>query len=396
MAESSLNAALRQFEAVEANLVKLEKLLDDIIAAIPQGIVFGEDPEYDRDLWSFDALLKAMPAIDGWKPEIGFMGLNEIAQSRLDAQEIAEVELYVSIQESIDEPSRQLNEYRFRFDQKRRELVRDALVEAIDAVDGVLLRLESVCDSDQPGAQPVEDPLFEELKGQVATIETLMGSSIAKPSRWTDLLRHLYFGQVGDLRDILTMDWPTAKSDLRRSMYGEKEAVPTDVMDLAALVGSKPTGPVATRLQWENLEEDDFERLIFALISSEDGYENPAWLTKTSATDRGRDLSVTRVNDDPLTGTTRQRIIIQCKHWLTKSVSVADVALLREQMKLWEPPRVDVCIIATSGRFTTDAVELVEKQNGSDSALRMEMWPESHLERLLSSRPAIIAEFSLR
>ena len=51
---------------------------------------------------------------------------------------------------------------------------------------------------------------------------------------------------------------------------------------------------------------------------------------------------------------------------------------------------------ATSGRFTADAVALIEKQNQSDSALRIEMWAESHLERLLASRPALIAEFSLR
>ena len=65
-------------------------------------------------------------------------------------------------------------------------------------------------------------------------------------------------------------------------------------------------------------------------------------------------------------------------------------------MKLWEPPRVDVHVIATSGRFTSDAVAVVEKHNQSDSALRVEMWAESHLERLLASRPGIIAEFGLR
>jgi len=61
-----------------------------------------------------------------------------------------------------------------------------------------------------------------------------------------------------------------------------------------------------------------------------------------------------------------------------------------------EPPRVEVCVIATSGRFTTDAVGLIESHNQSDTSLRIEMWPESHLERLLASRPWIIAEFDLR
>ena len=65
-------------------------------------------------------------------------------------------------------------------------------------------------------------------------------------------------------------------------------------------------------------------------------------------------------------------------------------------MSLWGEPRVDVLIIATSGRFTADAVQWTEEYNASDRALRIELWPESHFERLLASRPALIAEFDLR
>ncbi|MBE3039105.1 MAG: restriction endonuclease [Chloroflexi bacterium] len=169
-----------------------------------------------------------------------------------------------------------------------------------------------------------------------------------------------------------------------------------DVEDLGDLVRKRPKGRIATKLLWEKLSEEEFERLIFTLISSEKDYENPAWLTRTNAPDRGRDLSAERVHYDSLGGTIRQRVIIQCKHWLRKSIGPAEVATLREQMKLWEPPRVDIHVIATSGRFTADAVSAIDKQNQSDSALRIEMWPESHLERLLAHRPAIIAEFSLR
>jgi hypothetical protein len=83
MSESSLNAALRHFEAVEANLVKAEKVLTEIEAAIPQGIAFCEDPEHETNSRDFVALIAALPAIDGWKPHINLMGLDEIAQSRL-------------------------------------------------------------------------------------------------------------------------------------------------------------------------------------------------------------------------------------------------------------------------------------------------------------------------
>ena len=396
MPESPLNSALRHFEAAEANLVKAEKILTGIESAIPQGIAFGEDVDYESNCRSFDTLITALPAIDGWKPEIILMELDEIAQNRLDAQEVGEIDCIVSVERQISEPSRLLREYRYRFSQKRRELIRDALLELIDDIDANLRSLSKLLESDRPAHENIANDEFEQLKENVDQISTLLGSSVAKPARWPDLHRHMHFGMLGDLHDIIEHDWPSVKAGLHKSMYGEKEPVPVEIGDLGTLVSTKPKGPVATKLKWETPTDEEFERLIYALISSENGYENPEWLMKTNAPDRGRDLSVYRVYIDPLGGTIRHRVIIQCKHWQSKSVAPSDIATLKEQMKLWEPPRIDIHVISTSGRFTSDAVSLIEKHNQSDSALRIEMWAESHLERLLASRPAIIAEFGLR
>ena len=65
-------------------------------------------------------------------------------------------------------------------------------------------------------------------------------------------------------------------------------------------------------------------------------------------------------------------------------------------MELWQPPRVDRLIFATSGRFTADAISLIEKHNQSDRALAIYMWPESHIERLLAARPHLIGQFMLK
>jgi len=65
-------------------------------------------------------------------------------------------------------------------------------------------------------------------------------------------------------------------------------------------------------------------------------------------------------------------------------------------MALWEPPRVDELIIATSGRFSTDAVQWIEKQNESNHSLRIIMWPDSHLEKLLAQRPYLLDSYNLR
>lgn len=232
---------------------------------------------------------------------------------------------------------------------------------------------------------------IQELSGHA-----LLGDSVTRPKRWGDLLRHLKFGKICDLVDITKTDWPMVKSSIWSSLTEEDEPIPSEVTDLSHLVATHPSGQIATKLLWDNIGEDEFERLIFVLISSVTGYENPEWLMKTRAADRGRDLSVTRVIIDSLSGVIRQRVIIQCKHYLKTSISAEDIALLKEQIKLWEPPRVHVLIIASSGRFTADAVSLIERHNESDSALKIEMWPESHIERLLASRPAIVGEFRLR
>lgn len=222
------------------------------------------------------------------------------------------------------------------------------------------------------------------------------GSSVKKPARWSDMLRHIHFGYVGDLHDIESMDWPDVKTTLRKGLYGVNEAVPVQVEDLSILVAARPTGPITTALAWSKIDDEAFERLSFTLISDTPRYENPEWLMQTRAADRGRDLSVTRVIQDELSGTQRLRVVIQCKHWTSRSVALPDVAATKEQMALWSNPRVDVLVVATSGRFTADAVTWIEQHNATGAAPRIEMWPESHLERLLATRPAIIAEFGLR
>ncbi len=203
MSESPLNAALRHFEAAEANLVKAEKLLAEIEAAIPSGIAFGEHPDYETNCRNLNTLTAAFPKIDGWRPEITLMELDEIAQNRLDAQEAGEIECIVSVERQIGEPSRLLREYRYRFNQKRRELIRDALIELVDGIDANLRDLSKLLEGDEPSNEVVTDDEFEQLKENVAQIATLLGSSVAKPPRWSDLQRHMHFGMLGDLHDII-------------------------------------------------------------------------------------------------------------------------------------------------------------------------------------------------
>jgi hypothetical protein len=394
--DSPINSALRQFEATEANLAKLEHTWSEIEKLTPDGLAFGNDPAYEEHVRVYEDVLGALPKIDGWKPESLPMDLNSIGQNRLDAKEIGEISAEVAVEDQIEAPGRELAEYRHRLNRKRRQLIRSVMSDLIAAIDETLRSLNKIVPKKPNPGREIKSPHWEKLKAQIQEIETLLGSALPRPSRWTDLRRHLHFGAMQDLMDIIRHDWPEVKTGLSKGLYGRDEPLPVGVADLGTLAATQPKGQVVTKLKWESLSDEYFERLVFSLIAATPGYENPEWLLHTNAPDRGRDLSVIRIVNDPLSGTTRSRVLIQCRHRMSKSVSPADVATLKEQIGTWEPPKVDVFIIATSGRFTGDAVAAIEKNNAGDRALKIEMWPESHLEKLLAQRPALIAEFGLR
>jgi hypothetical protein len=392
--DSPINSALRQFEATEANLAKLERIWPRVVELTPKGLSFGNDPAYDELVRNYEDIVKALPRIDGWKPEDIPMDLNSIGQLRLDAKEVGEIQAEISIEEQIEAPGRELAKYRHLLNRKRHHLIRSVMVDKINQIDEILQSLRKALPRSRQTT--VKSPDWEKLREQVQEIDSLLGGAITRPSRWNDLQRHLHFGMGQDLLDIIRLDWPDVKPGLQKVLYDEDEPIPVEVTDLAALASAQPKGEVITKLKWKSLTDEDFERLIFSIISSTPGYENPEWLIHTKAADRGRDLSVYRVVHDSLSGTIRSRVLIQCRHWLTRSVSTSDVTQLKDQITTWEPPKIDVLIITTTGRFTSDAVSVIEKHNAGDRALKIEMWPESHLEGLLAKRPALIAEFRLR
>jgi hypothetical protein len=388
--------ALQKFDASEANLAKLERLWKEIAGLWPSGIELGDNPEYEERCVTFRYIYEALPQLQKWKPQVDFISWNDISEWKIDAHEIGEIGAHVGLQQAFDAPGKALREYRRRFNQMRRKLVREALAEHVRSVDASIVAVRSKLSGNEALADKMSGTEWEQLRQYLDEVAVLVGSSTKRPPRWGDLRRHLGFGMVQDFNDIENSDWPAIRSELKKGIYEEDEPIPVDVDDLAAVIAEKPRGTVTTRLEWTQLSDEEFERLMFRLISETPGYENPEWLMKTNAADKGRDLSVTRVVQDRLSGTSRERVVIQCKHWTTKSIGIPDISTIKDQMELWRDPAVDELIFATSGRFTADAVQYIEHYNGQRHAMKIGMWPESHLERLLSARPDLVAEFSLR
>ena len=117
---------------------------------------------------------------------------------------------------------------------------------------------------------------------------------------------------------------------------------------------------------------------------------------QTRAPDRGRDLSFDRTLPDGTGGIRGERVILQAKHWLTRSVGPTEVARTLASIKLWQPPVVRGLIIATSGRFSADAVAWAEQHNNGGESPFIELWPESKLETLLAQKPYLAAAHGLR
>jgi len=391
-----LNSALKQFEAVEANLGKLDNLWQQIKKLLPsiEEIQVNDEDQYLQLQRSFEQIAKQLPKIDGYELKVSIMHPDDILRCKVDLLELGEFTDRAAFDTDLHRQAEVLNDYRFRVETKRRDLARQA-------VSGICTQIEAKLVAMGPAAKKrkfnAKMPKTEwaALTALYDSIDALIGKSLARrPERWNDMSRHLAFGLKCDYTDIVTLDWPNIRQWLDQALYAESDPVPVVTTDLGELVNSKPQGQVATELKWETLLPEGFERLVFNLIDQTKGYENPKWLTHTNAPDRGRDLSVERALQDPLAGSRKQRVILACKH--TDKVNLKVVSELQAQMKLWEPPRVDELIIVTTGRFTTDAIDWIEKRNQSSDAMRIEMWPNSHLERLLARRPELIAEFKLR
>jgi hypothetical protein len=394
MTGSELADALAAFDRVEVTLSRLELVWAELASLTPSGTTGPADPARYAELSrAFDDLVNGLPPIDGWRISDRPMSPNDIIQNRIDAHDVGEVGAFLQVEEAIEAPGEAVAEYRHRFRGQRRLLVRRRADELVSRIDLLLPQLTARYERGPESL--AEDSEWQNLVDAWRELQRLLGPDALADTRVGDLNRHVRFGLAGDLHDIADHDWPSVRPAVERSLYTETEPLPVDIPDLATVVQAEPTGAVPTALDFSGLVDEDFERLIFALLSTTPGYENPKWLMETRAPDRGRDLSVDQVSNDPLTGTRRLRVIVQCKAW-QRSIGATECQAALAPMTLWEPPKVDLLIVATTGRFSEQGVQWIEKHNHEGKSPRIEMWPNSHLELLLASRGDLVAEFGLR
>jgi hypothetical protein len=387
-----LGELLAIFDAAAANLAKAVAVWDRAEPLLPKTAVLGDPPGFDDLARAWLDLIAELPLIDGWTITDALPTPNDIGRGFLDWMEAGEPPW--PVYEDMEKPDKDIKEYSYRLRRARRRAVRTRIEILVSEVDRLLPL--AVRDVARDSTNELETSETVTIRDHIAEIDRLLADTCPRVGRWSFLHRHMSFGEGHDWWDVLEFDWPSVKPEILSAAITETDPLPVPDVDLGTAANSEPTGGVTTSLSWNSLSDTDFERLLFDLLRGLDGYDNVDWLMKTHATDHGRDLALFRTLTDGSGLVRRERVVVQAKHWQSRSVDPSSILDVVSRLPAWEPPHIHCLIVATSGRFTPDAIRFVESHNEKGADPRIETWPDAQLEAMLARRPELTAAYGLR
>lgn len=387
-----LERLLAMFDAAAANLAKAEAIWDQAEAMLPRSAVLGNPLGFDDLARAWMDLIGGLPPVDGWTITESIPTPDDIGRSFLEWMEIGEPPW--PVYEAIEQPTKDIQEYRYRLKRARRRAVRTRVEVLVAEVD----RLLPICVRNVPreARDKMQTAETEVIRDRIAEIDRLLGDATPRAGRWSDLRRHMSFSEGRDWWDISELDWPSVKPEILSAVIAETDPLPVPDLDLGVAAANEPSGGVTTALRWDLITDEGFERLLYDLLRGLEGYDSVDWLMKTNATDHGRDLTCYRTLPDASGYSRRERVIVQAKHWRSKSVDPVSVMDVVSRLSAWEPPHIHCLVVAASGRFTADAIRFIETHNERGSDPRIEPWSEAHLEAMLARRPELTAAYGLR
>lgn len=250
-----LDGVLAVMDRASANLERLQAIWDRAHPLLPSGPQGGSTNEYDDIVRAWNDLLKGLPPIDGWTITDPIPGMDEIGTMYLDYMEIGEPPLAVF--DAKEQPEKDLAEYRYRLSRARRRVVRHRLQELTSQVDNLLPQM--LADVPRGHWERLDDPRGTQVVDAITEIERLMGDTATRQGRWSDLHRHIHFGEGHDWHDIHELDWPSVKQDIEAVSFSETDPLPVpEGVDLGQLAASEPGGRATTALNWPVLDAKRF------------------------------------------------------------------------------------------------------------------------------------------
>ena len=394
----ALADALATYDRVALNLDKLDRVWEQLAELMPDGPFLGtgsdDEVRYTALAESWAAIATSLPAINGWRITAKIVDYAAIGQTRLDYLDIDEPAALRQFDATVHAPGTEAKIYRNKLTRARQELVRERAQQLLAIVDEALAGVPTTPDEDLTADEA--SAVLDRVREAFDELERLLGDALNGAPRHGDLRRHLRFAEPHDARDIAVMDWPAVRPHVELAIYGEDEPVPVDVADLGILAARTNPTPVSSKVHWDRVDADGFERLLGRLLENSGSYTSINRYMNVNASDAGRDLEAYRVVSDGLLTERRERVIVQAKHWSSKSINASDIAdVVHAKLPLWEGEPVRVLIFATTGSFTQDAVRWVESHNNAGNRPDIILWSSAELEVLLRRWPALLAEFGL-
>ena len=392
-----LDNAIEELNKVAANLELLTKKWNEIKILLDfpaRGHWELENKQqYEYANLEFNELLAGIPKIGENEIYNLIPDYDYVSQGGRDANELQEADMFTSFYSEIYGQESNISNYEYVLKRERRKLILNQVENCINDVDDILNSLKFIL-KERGLENALKPEEINPLRHKILQIDNLMGDSVERPPNWSDLQRHLGFGQVVDLSDILLNDWPSIKPAIKSAFRGD-DPFKINTKDIKDLVdNADKSGEIATGLNWAAITPDQFERLCADLLEASKGWENVEWNTSTNASDRGRDISAFSVIHDETRGTIREKAIIQCKHLIKTNVSPKDIKNI-PNISLTHYD-VDLYIIMTSGKVTDQVTQIVDSWNEKNQKPSVSIWVDWKLEQLLVKHPEIIKAYGLR
>lgn len=387
--------AIEELNKVSVNLELLKKKWAEIEQLLPvSGNWIQEDKsQYEIKCFEFNDILETIPKIRDINIRNILPEYDWVSQASRDVSDLDVSDCIMDFYSETFAQDSEISKYEYALKRERRRLIRNQVQQCVRDIDKILdllnVNLEGRDSSDS--LKPEE---INPLKERIHQLDGLIGDSVSRPPRWSDLNRHLHFALVHDLYDIIRLDWHSIKPSIDSFFYGD-DPLPIITQDIGDLVDSADkNGIIGTSLNWASITDVQFERLCADLLKALPNWENVEWLTPTHASDRGKDLEAFWVYQDAARGTIRERTLVQCKHRPDKSVSPKDIETL-QNLSLTHG-KVNLYLVITSGKFSDQVTQIVDRWNESNSKPKFELWEHWKLEQLLASHPYSIKLYGLR
>lgn len=238
---------LATLDRVKVNLEKLERVWEKARPLLlATGTRLGNTPEYAALERDWNNLLKGLPPINGWTISQGLPAMEAISEV-LDLNRDKE-KSPAEVRAELERPGNDLTTYRNLLLRAKGEAtalrLAELSTEVAQLIDDVVTNIPSPDDggSTLSGRQArIETPAGEQIETYLDELERLLGPTVERSGRWSEMRRHLRFGEPHDWREIAEIDWPSVASDIEEAKVGDADPIPVPAVDLGVYSGKPAT-----------------------------------------------------------------------------------------------------------------------------------------------------------